>query len=62
VSLAAARKPSKEVSIEFSNMEKVFHSRRSVGIKERNPCLLHEIWDGSGKLRTNRDLGPKREI
>jgi hypothetical protein len=43
VSLAAARKPSKEVSIEFSNMKKVFHSR-SVGIKERNPCLLHEIW------------------
>jgi hypothetical protein len=31
VSLAAARKLSKEVSIEFSNMEK-------------NPCLLHEIW------------------
>jgi hypothetical protein len=43
VSLAAARKPSKKVSIEFSNMEKVFHLRRSVGIKERNPCLLHEI-------------------
>jgi hypothetical protein len=28
VSLAAARKLSKEVSIEFSNMEKVFHLRR----------------------------------
>ncbi len=66
MSLAAARKASKEVSIEFLNMEKVFHSRRKCW-DQREESLssswdMGEIWDGSGKLRTNRNLGPKRDL